>query len=145
MALPSAVDAFYTTVSAEPCCRREAVPLALDHVMHGSRFSTLLPTLITRSVPPISITYSFLCVYPKLPPQAICQASLASFRALNGRVDAIGLFSDNEMFDEIATVDALYIVLPYAYADVLGRQRSSRRIQRMKAVADAEVSIILFC
>jgi hypothetical protein len=32
-------------------------------------------------------------------------------------------------------------MLPYAYAEVLGRQRTARRLARMRVIADAEVRI----
>lgn len=71
----------------------------------------------------------------------ITEASLASFRALNGRVRAIGLFSRNEYYEEVATTDTPYLMLPYAYAEVLGRQRTTRRLARMRVIDDAEVCI----
>lgn len=72
------------------------------------------------------------------------EASLSSFRALNGRVEAIGLFSANEHYEEISTADAPYLMLPYAYAEVIQRQRTTRRLARLRVIAEAEAQFKLF-
>lgn len=72
------------------------------------------------------------------------EASLSSFRALNGRVEAIGLFSANEHYEEVSTTDAPYLMLPYAYAQVIQHQRTTRRLARLRVIAEAEAQFKLF-
>lgn len=79
-----------------------------------------------------------------LHPQAVTEASLASFRALNGRVEAVGLYSANEHYEEVATKDAPYLLLPYAYAEVIQRQRTTSRLARLRVIAEAEEQLKLF-
>ncbi|KAF8311282.1 TAP42-like protein [Clavulina sp. PMI_390] len=70
--------------------------------------------------------------------------ALSSFRLLSNRISAINLFSPNETFEEISTRDAVYLLLPFAIAEVLQRRRSTGTGQRLRIVSASEGELSRF-
>ncbi|KZT71255.1 hypothetical protein DAEQUDRAFT_749958 [Daedalea quercina L-15889] len=60
------------------------------------------------------------------------QSSITDMRTLQLRVMTLSLFSDNENLEDIATKDLVYLLVPYALAEVEGRVRTVDPKERLE-------------
>lgn len=63
---------------------------------------------------------------------------------MQGRVDILGLFSTNEDWEDVNSTDAAYLLLPYTQSLVMQRQRATRRLGRLRVIAQAEALMKTF-
>ncbi|KAH9843159.1 TAP42-like protein [Rhodofomes roseus] len=56
--------------------------------------------------------------------QELVRSTVADLRTLQLRTTALSLFSENELLEDIATKDLVYLLVPYALAEALGRVRT---------------------
>lgn len=77
--------------------------------------------------------------------QELVQDSLKNLSTLDSRIIGLSLFSPNESLEDISTRDLVYLLVPYVYAEVQGRIRTTDRDQRMVSLNQAQVrrSLIL--
>ncbi|KAJ7735433.1 TAP42-like protein [Mycena olivaceomarginata] len=63
--------------------------------------------------------------------QDLIQSSLADLKSLSARILGLSLFSPNEILEDISTRDLIYLLVPYALAEVQGRVRSQDNDERI--------------
>jgi immunoglobulin-binding protein 1 len=68
---------------------------------------------------------------------------LLDLATLNDRIAALSLFSPNEQLEDISTTDLIYLIVPYVYAEVQGRVRTTGRDERLLVLGHLQVGIIL--
>ncbi|KAJ7172131.1 TAP42-like protein [Mycena filopes] len=63
--------------------------------------------------------------------QDLIQSSLTDLKSLSARILGLSLFSPNEILEDISTRDLIYLLVPYALAEVQGRVRASGNDERI--------------
>ena len=66
-------------------------------------------------------------------------SSATFFRSLLSSIRALGLFSENETLEDVSTRDLLYMLVPFAYSEVLGRTNAANMSRRKTVVVETEV------
>ena len=66
-------------------------------------------------------------------------SSTTIFRSLLSSIRALGLFSENETLEDVSTKDLLYMLVPFAYSEVLGRTNAANMSRRKTVVVETEV------
>lgn len=49
------------------------------------------------------------------------------------------MFSPNETLEDISTRDLVYLAVPYVFAEVQGRTKTTARVDRMNSLIQTEV------
>jgi len=62
--------------------------------------------------------------------QELVSSSLSDLRRLSARISSLGLFSPNETVDDLTTRDMVYLFVPYALSELVGRVRSTDHQER---------------
>ncbi|KAF9495855.1 TAP42-like protein [Pleurotus eryngii] len=70
--------------------------------------------------------------------QNIVQSCLSDLKLLQSRITGLGLFSPNETIEDISTRDLVYLLVPYIYAQVIERMRTTEREDRLASLAQAQ-------
>ncbi|KAJ7256502.1 TAP42-like protein [Mycena haematopus] len=70
--------------------------------------------------------------------QDLIQSSLADLKSLNSRIFGLSLFSPNEILEDISTRNLIYLLVPYALAEVQGRVRSAGNDERIAFLAQSQ-------
>ncbi|KAG5220903.1 serine threonine protein phosphatase pp2a-associated protein [Salix suchowensis] len=73
--------------------------------------------------------------------QNIVQSCLSDLKLLQSRITGLGLFSPNETIEDISTRDLVYLLVPYIYAQVIERMRTTEREDRLASLAQAQVCL----
>jgi len=66
---------------------------------------------------------------------------LNDLRSLHTRIIEVSMFSPNEVLDDISTRDLIYLTVPYVFAEVQGRVRTTERVDRLNSLIQAEVRL----
>ncbi|KAF8308063.1 hypothetical protein DL93DRAFT_2087479 [Clavulina sp. PMI_390] len=75
---------------------------------------------------------------------ATTEAALSSFRVLSSRISSMGLFPQDDTLEDVSSRNAPYIMLPYAIAQVMRRQYSPRRLQRLRIIQESKTELKRF-
>jgi len=67
------------------------------------------------------------------------QSALGDLRQVRMRIRELVLFSPNERLDDISTRDLVYLTLPYVFAEVENRVRTTERMDRMSVLSSTIV------
>ena len=67
---------------------------------------------------------------------------LNDLRSLHTRIIEVSMFSPNEILDDISTRDLIYLTVPYVFAEVQGRVRTTERVDRLNSLIQAEVRLL---
>ncbi|KAJ3507269.1 hypothetical protein NLJ89_g6400 [Agrocybe chaxingu] len=70
--------------------------------------------------------------------QEVVTECLNDLKSLHAHITELGMFSSNETLDDISTRDLVYLTIPYVFAEVQGRVRTTERIDRLKSLIQAE-------
>ncbi|CAA7271528.1 unnamed protein product [Cyclocybe aegerita] len=70
--------------------------------------------------------------------QDLVTECLNDLKSLHARITELGMFSPNETLDDISTRDLVYLTVPYVFAEVQGRVRTTERVDRLKSLIQAE-------
>ncbi|KAF8205785.1 TAP42-like protein [Mycena galopus ATCC 62051] len=84
--------------------------------------SISLPTLFSRGLQDASKAFNQSAFEQST--QDLILSSLADLKSLSSRILGLSLFSPNEILEDISTRDLIYLLVPYALAEVQGRVRS---------------------
>ncbi|KAJ7685525.1 TAP42-like protein [Mycena polygramma] len=76
--------------------------------------------------------------------QDLIQSSLADLKSLSARILGLSLFSPNEILEDISTRDLIYLLVPYALAEVQGRVRASENDERIAFLAQSRKYLTAF-
>ncbi|KAF4576330.1 hypothetical protein EYR36_004307 [Pleurotus pulmonarius] len=76
--------------------------------------------------------------------QDIVQSCLSDCKLLQSRITGLGLFSPNETIEDISTRDLIYLLVPYVYAQVIERIRTTEREDRLASLAQAQLLLRSF-
>ncbi|KAK7467432.1 Type 2A phosphatase-associated protein 42 [Stygiomarasmius scandens] len=66
--------------------------------------------------------------------QDLVQSCLADLRSLQSRITGLSLFSPNETLEDISTRDLVYLLVPFVFAEVQGRVRTTEREERQASL-----------
>ncbi|KAJ3753103.1 serine/threonine protein phosphatase PP2A-associated protein [Lentinula raphanica] len=66
--------------------------------------------------------------------QDIIQSSLTDLRTLQSRIAGLSLFSPNETLEDISTRDLVYLLVPYAHAQVQDRVKTVSKGERLPSL-----------
>ena len=67
---------------------------------------------------------------------------LNDLRSLHTRIIEVSMFSPNEILDDISTRDLIYLTVPYVFAEVQGRVKTTERVDRLNSLIQAEVRLL---
>lgn len=73
--------------------------------------------------------------------QDLVQSCLSDLKLIQSRIIGLGLFSPNETIEDISTRDLIYLLVPYVYAQVIERIRTTERDERLASLAQAQVCL----
>ncbi|KAJ7137728.1 TAP42-like protein [Mycena epipterygia] len=76
--------------------------------------------------------------------QDLIGSSLADLKSLSSRILALSLFSPNEILEDISTRDLIYLLVPYALAEVQGRVRASGNDERIAFLGQSQKYVSTF-
>ncbi|KAJ7940270.1 TAP42-like protein, partial [Mycena leptocephala] len=76
--------------------------------------------------------------------QDLIQSSLSDLKSLGARIIGLSLFSPNEILEDISTRDLIYLLVPYALAEVQGRVRAARNDERIALLTQSQKYITTF-
>ncbi|KAF9520601.1 hypothetical protein BS47DRAFT_1286885 [Hydnum rufescens UP504] len=76
--------------------------------------------------------------------QTLVSSTIASFRDLSKRLDSIGVFSANETLEDVSTGDLIYILVPFVFAEIMGRLRTTEAKDRVAVIREAGMRLELF-
>ncbi|KAF8343969.1 TAP42-like protein [Cantharellus anzutake] len=84
--------------------------------------------------------------YPTLDPTAqastkLVSTSIVHFRRLLARIRELNLFSLNETLEDVSTRDLLYMLAPFAYAEILGQMNAREVSKRKDIVLNSETQL----
>ncbi|OBZ65691.1 Methylenetetrahydrofolate reductase 2 [Grifola frondosa] len=71
-------------------------------------------------------------------------SALSDLLLVNSRVSALSLFSTNEQLSDIATRDLIYLLVPFAFAEVESRARTVDMDERLQRVVRAQTYLRTF-
>ncbi|TCD67275.1 hypothetical protein EIP91_000297 [Steccherinum ochraceum] len=91
-----------------------------------------LPTLFRRALEAAGKAANLPTIQDET--QELIQSALSDLRTLSSRVNALSLFSPNESLEDIATKDLVYLFVPFAWAEVQNRVRTTDRDDRMEFI-----------
>ncbi|KAJ7723963.1 TAP42-like protein [Mycena maculata] len=74
----------------------------------------------------------------------LIRSSLADLKSLNARILGLSLFSPNEILEDISTRDLIYLLAPYALAEVQGRVRAAGNDERIGFLTQSQKYISTF-
>ncbi|KAH9930760.1 TAP42-like protein [Fomitopsis serialis] len=64
--------------------------------------------------------------------QELVHSAVTDLQTLQSRIAALSLFSENEMLEDVATKDLVYLLVPYVLAEVEGRVRTVDPVERLE-------------
>jgi immunoglobulin-binding protein 1 len=99
--------------------------------------SVSLPALFSRALNDASTAFNQSAFEQST--QDLINSSLADLKSLSARIVGLGLFSPNEILEDIATRDLIYLLVPYALAEVQGRVRAPANDERMAFLVQSQV------
>ncbi|KAF8911999.1 serine/threonine protein phosphatase PP2A-associated protein [Gymnopilus junonius] len=70
--------------------------------------------------------------------QELVQGSLNDLKTLHAHIIDLSMFSPNDTLNDITTQDLLYLVLPYVFAQAQGKLKTTKRVDRMNSLVQAE-------
>ncbi|KAJ7217195.1 TAP42-like protein [Mycena pura] len=76
--------------------------------------------------------------------QDLIRSSLADLKSLSSRIVGLSLFSPNETLEDISTRDLIYLLVPYALAEVQGRLRTEGNDERIGCLKQSRAYILTF-
>ncbi|KAJ7047183.1 TAP42-like protein [Mycena alexandri] len=76
--------------------------------------------------------------------QDLIQSSLTDLKSLSARILGLSLFSPNEILEDISTRDLIYLLVPYALAEVQGRVRAIGNDERIVFLKQSQNYISTF-
>jgi hypothetical protein len=76
--------------------------------------------------------------------EALLASALADLQKVTSRVQSLALFSPNETLDDISDLNLVYLQVPYAFAEALGRIRTTDNDVRMAHVVQAKAALQQF-
>ncbi|KAJ4481141.1 TAP42-like protein [Lentinula aciculospora] len=91
-----------------------------------------LPTLFAQSLSAASKAFNLPTADAKA--QNLLQSSLNDIRTLQSRIAGLSLFSPNEILEDIATADLVYLLVPYVCAQVQDRVKAVERDERLASL-----------
>ncbi|KAJ3743131.1 serine/threonine protein phosphatase PP2A-associated protein [Lentinula detonsa] len=95
-----------------------------------------LPTLFARSLSAASKASNLPTIDAKT--QDLLQSSLTDLQTLQSRIAGLSLFSPNEILEDIATRDLVYLLVPYVRAQVQDRVKAVEREERLASLTVAK-------
>ncbi|KAK7038065.1 Serine/threonine protein phosphatase PP2A-associated protein [Favolaschia claudopus] len=88
-----------------------------------------LPALFSRALEDASKAFNHSAFEQST--QDLLQSSLSDLKSLTSRIIGLSLFSPNEILEDISTRDLIYLLVPYALAEVQGRVKSDGPDERI--------------
>ncbi|KAH9484117.1 hypothetical protein JR316_0003597 [Psilocybe cubensis] len=70
--------------------------------------------------------------------QELVEECLKNLRDLHSHIIDLSIFSPNETLEDISTRDLVYLAVPYVFAEVQGRMKTTVRVDRMNSLIQAE-------
>ncbi|KAJ7096457.1 TAP42-like protein [Mycena crocata] len=104
--------------------------------------SISLPALFSRSLQDASKAFNQSTFEQST--QDLIQSSLTDLKSLAARIVGLSLFSPNEILEDISTRDLIYLLVPYALAEVQGRVRAAGNDERMVFLTQSQKYISTF-
>lgn len=81
-----------------------------------------------------------ISLYVLLFPQLLIQSVLTDLKQVHSRINALSLFSTNEMLEDISTKDLVYLTIPFVLSEVENRIKVSDRDERIVHLSQVQVS-----
>ncbi|KAJ7286192.1 TAP42-like protein [Mycena rebaudengoi] len=91
--------------------------------------SVSLPILFSRGLQDASKAFNQSAFEQST--QDLIRSSLADLKSLSARILGLSLFSPNEILEDISTRDLVYLLVPFALAEVQGRVRATENDERI--------------
>ncbi|KAJ7766872.1 TAP42-like protein [Mycena metata] len=104
--------------------------------------SISLPALFSRSLQDASKAFNGSAFEQST--QDLIQSSLTDLKSLSARILGLSLFSPNEILEDISTRDLIYLLVPYALAEVQGRVRAAGNDERIVFLKQSQNYISTF-
>ncbi|KAF7363805.1 Serine/threonine protein phosphatase PP2A-associated protein [Mycena sanguinolenta] len=98
--------------------------------------SISLPALFSRGLQDASKAFNQSAFEQST--QDLIQSSLVDLKSLSARIVGLSLFSPNEILEDISTRDLMYLLVPYALAEVQGRVRSEGPDERIAFLVQSQ-------
>ncbi|PPQ77521.1 hypothetical protein CVT25_011318 [Psilocybe cyanescens] len=95
------------------------LPALFSRVLNSTKKLTELPTMEEET-------------------QDLVAECLGDLRNLHSRIISLSMFSPNETLEDISTRDLVYLTVPYIFAEVQGRTKTTVRVDRMNSLVQTE-------
>jgi len=92
----------------------------------------------------VCLIFSSRRICPTNHAQDLVQSCLADLRSLQSRITGLSLFSPNETLEDISTRDLVYLLVPFVFAEVQGRVRTTEREERQASLQLIQACLIYF-
>ncbi|KAJ7709493.1 TAP42-like protein [Mycena rosella] len=104
--------------------------------------SVSLPVLFSRALQDASKAFNQSAFEQST--QDLIRSSLTDLKSLSARILGLSLFSPNEILEDISTRDLIYLLVPYALAEVQGRVRAEGNDERIVFLTQSQKYISTF-
>ncbi|KAJ7461476.1 TAP42-like protein [Mycena latifolia] len=104
--------------------------------------SVSLPALFSRALRDASKAFNQSAFEQST--QDLIRSSLADLKSLSSRILGLSLFSPNEILEDISTRDLIYLLVPFALAEVQGRVRAAGNDERIDFLKQSQKYISTF-